>query len=98
MSSDWCIIQWARKHFHRRVDVSKLIQCAKVKATVKVGDGHSKELLISINYLYIFVGEAIWLRVESKYNLCNVLPKLTMIVLLSVEWKLAFKLRDTSAP
>lgn len=64
---------------------------------MKVGDGHSKELLISINYLYLFVGEAIWLRVESKYNICYVVFKLRMVVLLSVEWKLALKLSDMSA-
>lgn len=61
---------------------------------MKVGIGHLRELLISINYLYLFAGEAIWLRVESKYNFIDELFSLLIVVLFSFECQLAVKLND----
>lgn len=61
---------------------------------MKVGIGHLRELLIFINYLYLFAGEAIWLRVESKYNFSDTLFSVMKVVLFSVECQLAMKLKD----
>lgn len=61
---------------------------------MKVGIGHSRELLIYINYFYLFAGEAIWLRVESKCDFNDVIFSVMIVVLFSAEWQLALMLKD----
>lgn len=90
--SDWLIIQWARKLFPRRVDVSRLIQCRGKKLVWRL-ESVTQESYSFPSTIYIFFREKQYgfgWRVSKTFF--GVIFSAVIVVLFFVEHQLAMKL------